>query len=196
MKLSKEVRNLMLDKITAEYKEKVGLVEYNELMIILEVWNSSYKIIPFALFDTFDNIVSRGGNEEDFLKTWLIEKTSNIEDVFNKSRKVIRLWQKITDNSIGHLAYALNTYKVFETAFGVFYLDEGLKDIPINFEPSDRDKLQQAIEQTRKYLVAVLVLDTFSSGQGVDALLRVFLQVDGGSLIDCLSQDMGWNGIR
>ena len=196
MKLSNEIRNLMLDKLTTEYKSKVGLVEYNELMIILEVWNSSYKIIPFALFDTFENITPCGGVEEDFLKTWLIEKTSNIDDDFNKSRKVIRLWQKIVDVSLGHFAYTLNAYKVFETAFGVFYLTDSLDNLPINFKPSDTDKLRDALIQTRKYLISILVLDTFSTGKGVDDLLRVFLKDDDMSLLDKLSQDSSWNGIR
>ena len=196
MKLSNEIRNLMLDKLTTEYKSKVGLVEYNELMIILEVWNSSYKIIPFALFDTFENITHCGGVEEDFLKTWLIEKTSNIDDDFNKSRKVIRLWQKIVDVSLGNFAYTLNAYKVFETAFGVFYLTDSLDNLPINFKPSDTDKLRDALIQTRKYLISKLVLDTFSTGKGVDDLLRVFLKDDDMSLLDKLSQDSNWNGIR
>lgn len=196
MKLSNEIRNLMLDKLTTEYKSKVGLVEYNELMIILEVWNSSYKIIPFALFDTFENITHCGGVEEDFLKTWLIEKTSNIDDDFNKSRKVIRLWQKIVDVSLGNFAYTLNAYKVFETAFGVFYLTDSLDNLPINFKPSDTDKLRDALIQTRKYLISILVLDTFSTGKGVDDLLRVFLKDDDMSLLDKLSQDSNWNGIR
>lgn len=186
----------MLDKLTTEYKSKVGLVEYNELMIILEVWNSSYKIIPFALFDTFENITHCGGVEEDFLKTWLIEKTSNIDDDFNKSRKVIRLWQKIVDVSLGNFAYTLNAYKVFETAFGVFYLTDSLDNLPINFKPSDTDKLRDALIQTRKYLISILVLDTFSTGKGVDDLLRVFLKDDDMSLLDKLSQDSNWNGIR
>ena len=186
----------MLDKLTTEYKSKVGLVEYNELMIILEVWNSSYKIIPFALFDTFENITHCGGVEEDFLKTWLIEKTSNIDDDFNKSRKVIRLWQKIVDVSLGNFAYTLNAYKVFETAFGVFYLTDSLDNLPINFKPSDTGKLRDALIQTRKYLISILVLDTFSTGKGVDDLLRVFLKDDDMSLLDKLSQDSNWNGIR
>lgn len=193
MKLTDGARSIFYQRLTNILLSKCSESELKEMFFHLTVWNDSYKVIPYGLYE--DGVVV---NYTDIMPTtegkmfsfWLDFHTCNIEKPFNKSRKVTRLMKDLTENRLSLVKSNLSLADTFHSLLSSFFIDFEQSRVPINFTPNNFERGIEVLGYVRTYLSLILYIEVLSNPSEIERTLYLFVNTPDEYLYEDLSNEL------
>lgn len=177
MKISKEVKRGMFQKLTVFVEDSIHFSDFNRIFMFLDSLYYMDKIIPYKIFENGSVIVVTPDGV--IFEKWLEQETENISKDFNKGRKLVRLIKDLCENFSNGLAFTMGSEKVFMHMLKLFLLD--LKKYSVLETKLLEEKCvdKEGLWLLRKYLALIFSIEVLSNTDRVDELLYLFLTTDG-----------------
>lgn len=179
MKLSLKVRNIFVKRFSDALREKASLYDFNDLYILLDRWNTAFKVVPYGIFsDEYSMSNLDKTNAGVLFRKWLDYETGGIEKDFNKSRKIIRSIKSKVDDYKDSLAFNLSANNLLQTSITALFIDyNGVDSVPFSLPVVDEDSLVAALDVFREYLASVFFFD-MASDSDIEKILDVLINGD------------------
>jgi hypothetical protein len=191
VKLSTELRGILIKKLSNALMEKVSLADFNEVFLFLDQYDKSYKIVPYGIYENPDNLDTLLTTEAGMVFSgWLDRVASKIEKDFNKGRKLRRLFKTIVQDYHDKIAFNMAAGDIFTISITSLFTGNDLTSLPFYLDLVDQDnledklpKLEYSLSLLRSYMAGLFFLDLVKHPDYVEKTLELFVMGESDTLL-------------
>lgn len=183
MKLSTELRGILIKKLSKALMEKVTLADFNEAFLFLDQYDKSYKIVPYGIYENPDNLDCLLTTEAGMVFSgWLDLVVSNIKTDFNKGRKLRRNFKTMVNDYHDKLAFNMAAGDIFTICITSLFTGRDLMSLPFYIDLVGDEKLDETLpklENTlfllRNYMAGLFFIDVVKEPSYIEKTLEIFI---------------------
>lgn len=182
MKASKEVRYLLIKRLGELLATKLPVEHYSEMFNALDRSGLSDRV---SLYELLTSLEGMGDEPVDLLfKSWLMDKTENIQKEFNKGRKLVRSLNSMVERYGDVLPFNLGIGTLFQMYVSLLFVPHD--DVVTALR--GRDDLIEAYKLMNKFVISVLIIDSATNESFFLSLMEDYIYINDSSLVTAVTE--------